>query len=272
MRINSKGLQTDLFFWQNNGTVVDRGNYLRIETSSNPDYYWGNLLLFEQPPAEGDYERWQALFEDEFSHQPAIRHKLFGWQMDADDVGVVGPFLDRGFELETNVVLLADGAQPPPRGNDEIEVREIGTESEWQAIINCQISCRHPRFSVGQFAPYIEQRFQDYRRLIRQGRGKWYGAFLAGRLVGDLGLFHTDKDTGRFQYVETDPAFRRRGICGTLVYRVARLGFEREGLKTLVMVADAEYDVARIYESVGFKPREKYSFCCLYPPPAARGA
>ena len=265
MRIHSKGLQTDLLFWSANGTVADRGSYLRIETPSNPGYYWGNLLLFERPPVEGDCGRWQALFEEEFRHQPAIRHRLFGWQMEGDDVGVVEPFLEAGFEVETNLVLLAGEVRPPPRVNTEIEVREIGTDAEWQAVINCQVGCRHPRFSVEQFTPYIERRFGDYRRLIREGRGNWYGAFLGGRLVGDLGLFHADGDTGRFQYVETDPAFRRRGVCGTLVYRVARLGLER-GLRTLVMVADAEYHAARIYESVGFTPREKYSFCCLYPP------
>jgi hypothetical protein len=264
VRVESKGLQTDLFFWRSNGTVADRGEYLRIETPSNPGYYWGNLLLFERAPREGDCERWQTLFAEEFRDRPEVRHKLFGWQMEGDELGAVRAFLDAGFELETNVVLLSDDLRPPPHFNEEIEVKTIETEDEWRAVIECQVGCRPPRFSVEAYTAHIERRFRDHRRMITEGRGEWYGAFLGERLVADLGLFH-DGETGRFQYVETDPGFRRRGICGTLVYRVGRVGLAR-GLKTLVMVADAEYHAARIYESVGFEPREKYSFCCLYPP------
>lgn len=59
--------------------------------------------------------------------------------------------------------------------------------------------------------------------------------------MADLGLFVID-GVGRFQSVETHPDYRRRGICGTLVYRAARCGFERLGAKTLVMIADEHYN------------------------------
>jgi predicted GNAT family acetyltransferase len=74
--------------------------------------------------------------------------------------------------------------------------------------------------------------------------------------VADLGLFVID-GVGRFQSVETLPEFRRRGICGTMVYQVANYGFERLGAKRLVMIADEFYHAAKIYESVGFRPTER---------------
>ncbi|HEV2706315.1 MAG TPA: GNAT family N-acetyltransferase [Pyrinomonadaceae bacterium] len=263
MRIRSKGLQTDLFFWRQNGTVIDRGEYLFVETPSNPSYYWGNALVFERPPVEGDDERWRRLFRREFAERPGIRHELLGWQMETDEAGAVEQFLRAGFVMETNVTLTAEQVHPPPKPNDEIEVRSIETEAEWDEVAESQVASRPERFTAEQYRTHVLRRLSDYRRLINEGHGRWYGAFLGERLCADLGLFH-DGATGRFQWVETLPEFRRRGICGTLVYAVARQAFE-QGIETLVMVADEAYHAARIYESVGFAPHDKYSFCCLYP-------
>ena len=102
------------------------------------------------------------------------------------------------------------------------------------------------------------------RELAARGQGDWYGAFSGERMVGNLGLFHEGK-LARFQDVDTEPDFRRRGVCGTLVYEVAREALESKGIETLVMVADENYHAARIYESVGFKPRERHVSACRYP-------
>jgi hypothetical protein len=42
----------------------------------------------------------------------------------------------------------------------------------------------------------------------------------------------------RYQHVETDPAARRRGLAGTLVWHAGRYGREVLGASTLVIVAD----------------------------------
>lgn len=73
--------------------------------------------------------------------------------------------------------------------------------------------------------------------------------------MGNLGVFVKD-GVGRFQSVGTHPDFRRRGLCGTLVYEAARYTLEHMGAETLVMVADEEYHAAGIYELVGFRPTE----------------
>ena len=71
-----------------------------------------------------------------------------------------------------------------------------------------------------------------------------------------MGLFVED-GIGRFQSVKTHPGYRRRGICGTMVYAIARRGLETMGAETLVMIADAEYHAAKIYQSVGLRPTER---------------
>src|SRR4051794_27762219 len=60
----------------------------------------------------------------------------------------------------------------------------------------------------------------------------------------------------RFRLVETDPAYRARGLAGTLVHHVSEYGFGELGATTLVMVADPDYLAVRIYRSVGFDDTE----------------
>jgi predicted GNAT family N-acyltransferase len=89
--------------------------------------------------------------------------------------------------------------------------------------------------------------------MAEHGLGYWFGAFLHGQIVGDLGLYR-DRGLGRFQSVETCPHFRRQGVCGRLIYEAAQFGFHHMGLERLVMVADEAYHAAKIYEAVGFVP------------------
>jgi predicted GNAT family acetyltransferase len=70
-----------------------------------------------------------------------------------------------------------------------------------------------------------------------------------------LGIFF-EENVARYQTVGTHPNYRRRGICGSLVYQTALHTLEKYGVDTLVMLADPDYHAARIYESVGFQPEE----------------
>lgn len=95
----------------------------------------------------------------------------------------------------------------------------------------------------------------SYRKMSEAGMGSWFGVFIDGKLVGDLGIFY-EGNVGRYQNVGTHPDHRRQGIYGTLVYQTGLLAFEEFGVEHLVMEADIDYHAARIYESVGFKRNE----------------
>ncbi len=255
MQIHSLGYRTDLFFTKFEGIILDRDAYLVIRTPSNPNFYWGNYLLFPTPPKPGDLEKWQALFQQEISAQQITQHMVFGWDTQAGERGAVQPFLDAGFQLVESVVLTARQVNPPPKYNSAVVVRPLTEDWEWAQTLQNQMACRPTEHDPQLYLAFKTAKMARYREMQRAGRGEWFGAFLGDRLVADLGLFCSD-GIGRFQSVETAPEFRRLGICGTLVYQAACFGLKQMGVQTLVMIADEHYHAARIYESVGFQAAE----------------
>jgi len=264
MTITSMGLNTDMIFWRPVSTVTDRGEYIVIETPGSPGWYWGNLLIFDRAPTDEDFERWTELFRREFAHEPRIRHLLFAWNSGAERTPVPQRFLDAGYEPDFDVILMAREVIPPPHPNGEIAIRAIETEEDWQEVVRNQVECRDERFPEESYTGFVWKRIGEYRALIAEGRGEWYGAFIGERLVGSLGIFR-EGDLARFQVVCTAPDYRRRGICGTMVYEISRAALKRPETTRLVMAADESYHAARIYESVGFRPLERSESLLLYP-------
>ena len=165
--------------------------------------------------------------------------------------------MEAGFSLNESVVLTARAIQPPPKCNPEVTMRPLVEEWEWSSALQNQLDCREPPYSREGYTPFKTRQMERYLAMVRAGLGAWFGAFLDGRVVADLGVFVED-GLGRFQSVGTHPHFRRRGICGTLVFEAARYAFTHLGAQTLVMVADENYHAAKIYESVGFQPAERF--------------
>jgi ribosomal protein S18 acetylase RimI-like enzyme len=256
MEIRSLGYRTDLIFPRFDGQILDRGSYLVIRTPTNPTYYWGNFLLFADPPGQGDLDHWKAVFAREIGAPPQVGHFAFGWDTVDGETGMVQPFLDEGFNLNQSVVLTARRVNCPPKYNQEVVIRPLTEDWEWLQAEYNQVACRQAGHSLEAFQGFKRDQMRRFRRMTHTGLGQWFGAFLENRLVADLGVF-ADRAVGRFQDVGTHPDYRRRGICGTLVHQASRYAFEKMQVETLVMVADENYFAARIYESVGFQPRER---------------
>ena len=263
VKLHSLGLTTDLMFIDYNGSISSRANYYVVRTVSNPSFWYGNLLIFDAPPAPGDFERWIALFKKEIAEKQKTQHMVFLWDTVNGEKGTTDQFLKYGFELDQTVVLTTNQVILPGKYNADIKVRVLESDEDWdQALIN-QIKCRdesngetsedHTKFKGTQMA--------NYRAMQIDGLGNWYGAFLDKVLIGDLGLFFQEK-TGRFQNVGTHPDYRRKGVCATLVYEVSKMALLNHNLEHLVMVADENYHAAGIYESVGFKATEHLVGLC----------
>lgn len=264
----SLGYFTDLRILQGFGaTITERAAYWVIETPTNPGYYWGNFLLFRAAPGRGDYERWMELFAREFAHAPAVHHRTFAWEAPEGAAGEDTPFIGAGFERQEGIVLVTGEPVPPPRPCPDLEVRPLRTETEWEAALRNQVACRSAGFAEDDYLIFKRRQMADYRALAEAGAGAWFGAFLGDRLVGELGVFVFD-GVGRFQSVGTDPAHRRRGVCGTLVYQAAHHAQEHLGAERLVIVADPDDQAARVYQSVGFAPLEPLFGVCRRPLPA----
>ncbi len=261
MQLRSLGLSSDLALID--GEILDRGSYLVVRSPQEQNYYWGNLLVFAQPPAAGDLQRWESLFASEFEDLPGVKHRTFTWDV-ANERGDTADFVSAGYRSEHTVVLTASHLKPPPHPNAEIEIRTLHSESDWAELLELQVEFRDEGHEESHFRTYAEGRLRGHRKRIDAGQGEWYGAFLAGRQIANLGIFRSAR-MARFQIVMTHPEFRRRGVCGTLVHHVAQRALASEETVELVMLADEEYHAARIYESVGFASTEKLVGLCLWP-------
>ncbi len=261
--IKSLGYRTDFIFNRLDGEVYDKGEYLVAKTHSNPNYFWGNLILFKSKPTKGDFRLWKEIFLNEFQN-PRIYHMTFAWDSPEGEQGECSEFLENGFEIEKNIVLIATSVNKPPKLNESIEVRPIDLENYMEECIECLLSCADTEnLSKESWKNFYTNSMKQFHQFTNNGYGKWFGAFIEGRLAGSLGVF-LDGDVARYQLVSTHQRFQRKGVCSSLVYKSAVHAFHHMGAKTLVMVADGEYHAAKIYESVGFKPEQTQIGMCYW--------
>jgi ribosomal protein S18 acetylase RimI-like enzyme len=251
--MKSLGYKTDLFFRSFEGQIQTREDYTVIRTPKNPTFRWGNFLLFKRAPTSADLEPWLQAFKLE--HETAT-HIALGWD-DPENKGDVTAFTEAGFDFDQSIVMTAQAVHQPPKINTDCQIRPL-EKPDWLEWIKmeCAVNDALPegiREGDG-YQTFIERKGAELERMSAAGHGHFWGAFLDNKLVASLGLYFW-QGVGRFQWVGTHPDFRRRGLCGTLVHHVAKLGLEK--VQTLVMVADPEYVAAGIYESIGFKRSEK---------------
>lgn len=256
MKIQSLGYRTDLIFPTFDGQIIDRGDYLVIRTPTNPTFYWGNFLLFPQPPQEGDIDVWRDLFAQEIGTLPDVEHQVFGWDSPNGFEGEIQPFIEAGFRLNRGVVLTSNQPSNPSRISSLVSIRSLQTESDWEQAVENQVACREPEFAEIEYREFQKKQMARYRKMALSGHGDWYGAFIGQKLVADLGLYHHE-GVGRFQSVVTHPDFRKRGIAGTMIAEASLQAMEKYRLDDLVIVADPDSSAARLYMSLGFELTEK---------------
>ena len=251
MDLISLGYRTDLALLQLGGTQVeDRGDHLVVRSRHNPTFWWGNFLLLSRVPPPEDTDAWFARFEAEF---PDAEHRAFGFDGVDGHVSDLAEFAQRGMHCETATVMSASGVHPPPRPNHEATYRKLSSDDDWAQSIALRVACNDDEENDDPgHLEFTTLRAATNRALTLAGHGAWFGAFVDGRLLSQMGLVAASPGLARFQSVETHPDARGQGLAGTLVERVSRYGFGELGATTLVMVADPEYSAIRLYRSVGF--------------------
>jgi RimJ/RimL family protein N-acetyltransferase len=259
----SLGWRTDLVFARFDGQVLDCGNHMLVRTPGNPTFWWGNFLLFQHAPGVGDLERWMALFDEQIAApQPASRHRAFGVDV-RERLALPPDFAAAGFELNEATVLTLTpdqwraAAEPRPDG---VLFGVLDLPRDSAAVVDKQAAVDGERDEPVGHRLFAERQMARYAAMQAAGLGHWFGMVAEddGRpvLAGSCSLFRDParaEGLGRFQYVSTHPAWRRRGLCTALVRAACRHGFEAMGLRTLVMVADPDDVAIGVYESVGFR-------------------
>ena len=109
--VRSLGFRTDLMLRRMAGSsIVEHTGYLVVRTPANPGFWWGDFVLFADPPTRTDA---LAVFAAEF---PGAAHVAIG--VDRTD-GILGDGLvDLGLTVEVNSVLTAQHLRAPSPGPD----------------------------------------------------------------------------------------------------------------------------------------------------------
>ena len=81
-------------------------------------------------------------------------------------------------------------------------------------------------------------------------------AFVDDRMRAGLGVFSVGSGVARYQNVETQPEFRRRGLATTLLRTAGPYALNELRARTLVIVADPAGVAICLYRSVGFLDAE----------------
>jgi ribosomal protein S18 acetylase RimI-like enzyme len=248
VEVRSLGYRTDLAILAIGGSqVIDRGEHLVIRTPANPDYWWGNFLLLKDlKPGSG--AEWMARFAAEF---PDARHIALG--VDEPDDSGVEPGGLTGMTMERNSVMTATSVHAPPHPNTDAAIRTLNGDADWQQSLELTAAV-YPG-EPGDDTGFLTAQLAARRALTEAGHGAWFGAFLDGALVSQLGLVTSASGPARYQSVETHPAARGRGLAGTLVWHAGAVALASDA-STLVMVADPDDSAIRVYRSLGFAVTE----------------
>ena len=249
----SIGLKTDLFFHQFSGNVISKENYLVIHTPNNPEYYWGNYLIFDGPPKKTDSKKWIDAFKNEFGHRKSIDHIAFTW--DLGEVSNLDEFVEKGFHIDKSIILTLNEMSSPSLCSGNITLKEIQTNSEWKELIDLQILIGNSDGKYENYIKFTEKKFFTYKKIVSSNKGTWLGAYDSGKLIGDLGIFLTGA-FGRFQNIETHPDYRGKNICRSLIYKAFHWIKNRNSKAIIVVESEANSLPLKIYKKLGFSEKE----------------
>ncbi len=248
------GFRTDLALLQRGGTQIeDHRDHLVVRSPHNPTFWWGNFVLLGDVPQPSAAGAWVDRFR---GHFPSADHVAIGIDTTAPSPAAVAAFVDLGLDTEVSVVMTAAEVGRPTHWNQDAEYRPLESDDDWAQSVALRIRCDDRYQDEQGYRDFTSAKVRTYRQLVRDGHGGWFGAFVAGRLVCQMGLFTAGAGLARFQSVETDPDYRRLGLAGSLVYEVSRYGLVTLGARTLVMVADPDYFAIDLYRAVGFRASE----------------
>ena len=123
MRITSLGFRTDIMLLTLQGSEVeDRGDHLVVRTPGNPEFWWGNFVLFRDIPGRCDVQRWETTFAHEL---PEASHRTFGVDGARGEVADCGEFAAAGYTVDVSAVMTASSVREPPHPNHDATCRAL---------------------------------------------------------------------------------------------------------------------------------------------------
>ncbi len=243
------GYLTDLFFLETDKEITTYPNYIVVKSPNEPYFYYGNFLLLKQMPENFKKAKLEKQFKSHFSDE-RIRHFTFCWSGKVKEH--LSSFLQTGYTLQLISVLAASPTNfiRLKQKNEDLNIRSFSTKADWQQWIDLECEEKPNGFEATSYRQFMQGRAKLYQQLNQQKNGNFYGAYLDNELVAAAGLFH-QQGIGRFQSVLTKAAYRRQGICKTLINYICHIAFQQ--LQQLVIAAEPSYHALDIYKSFGFR-------------------
>lgn len=244
VHIDTPGLATDLAILELEGsTITDHGDHLVVRTESNPTYYWGNFLILDTAPAASEIPSWIARFEEEF---PDAAHRAFAvLEVERDH----SPWTGHGCTVELDSALAATQLVAPGPPSIDAEIRAFSAD-DWEQ--SARLSAEDDHSDPEARLTFERRRALAERRQAESGQGRWFGAFVKGRLVARAGIVLLGP-RARYRFVVTHPDFRRRGLAGALVHAAGEWALAQPGVEQVVIVADTDGPAINLYRSLGFR-------------------
>ena len=152
MEITSKGLQSDFIFHGFGAIQADHDDCISVRTPNNPDYFFGNFLLFAGPPAKGDLKHWIERFETVFASYPGVCHHTLQWLPSAvPDPEALEEFKEAGFNIDETSVLATQSVHTDKPAPEGVEFRKIHTDAEWAAVVDAQTRDGFPQIPKEEY-------------------------------------------------------------------------------------------------------------------------
>jgi ribosomal protein S18 acetylase RimI-like enzyme len=245
--------RTDLALYGRFGELGDRGDYLVVRTPEEPTSYLGNQIIIRGDVTADRVAQWLAVFRDEFSDLEAVRHVTLNVQ------GAIDPPPETKLRHVENLVLSLAKPFPAPALDTDFEVTRLNDDASWRLFVDWRFAQAKPAGRA-----YFHRHFASQRVLAEAGRAAWFIARVATTPAASLGIIDCH-GVARFQAIQTEPAFQRRGIATHLVQLALAVADREFGADRAVLVASADNAGAiSLYTRLGFAVAGKQSFLCSW--------
>jgi GNAT superfamily N-acetyltransferase len=226
-------------------------------TPARLDYWSGNLLLLDRPPASasdslerarGALGRWLAR-ADSTPELDRVAKLTLAWEC-FDPRPLPDVFFPHGSSYTVDAVLrLAHppSPQPTPPG---LTFRSALRDADWSAIAQLVVDDWPDARGYDDFVHWV---YTELRVTFARSRSTWWTAWHGPLLVGSLGLFESPV-LRRFQELQTRASYRRRGVASTLIRMALANGSRAVRARETYIVASSGDAPERLYRSLGFEP------------------
>ncbi|MHA6265565.1 GNAT family N-acetyltransferase [Aliiroseovarius sp. CAU 1755] len=243
---------TDLMVQAGQCDVVDLPDRIIQTTPAEPNFWFGNRVLFRDPPRDA-----AQVIDGFHGDLPHTRHICLGWDipnLPLDHVRTVFAQTDLVVEQSETLALRGElNRASAPKG---LTIRPLVSAADWaQSEAISKRDLLADKMPVRGMDSFLSKRSKGRRAQIEKRMGQWFGAFRGADLVGDMGIFHNDRLI-RYQSVQTHFDHRRQGICSALLCASLDWARARAPDALAVIVANAESDAGRLYRRAGFAALE----------------